>query len=448
MSQHSYLYLIKLALPIILANAAVPLLGLVDTAVIGQMGTTADLGAIALAALVFSFVYWGFGFLRMGTTGFIAQAVGAQDQDELHALVFRTLFLGLAIGVVLIVLQKPIELTATYFLHASPEVNALVRDYFYIRIWGAPATLITFSLLGTLIGMGWTKQLLWVQLFLNGLNIALNVLFVVVFDLGVKGIALGTVLAEWAALFFALYWVFSKLQLRHPIQRYQALRSQVFRLDRLLALLQVNSDIMIRTLALITGFAWFARQGAQFGDATLAANHILLQFVSLSAFFLDGYANVAEMLAGQAYGANNKERFQHTVKRSTVLAGGTAFLLSLTVLLLGTTFIPFLSQDPHVQRIASDYKNLAAFYIFVSFAAFQLDGIFIGVTHSKPMRNSTVLALLVLVGLGSWWAPLYQNTGLWWAFILFVIARAMVLAYYYPKILTHFTASTPLKASR
>lgn len=426
--------IIRLALPIILANAAVPLLGLVDTAVIGQTGTATDLGAIALAALIFSFVYWGFGFLRMGTTGFIAQALGAKDTDELHALVFRTALLGLGIGLVLIILQQPIALISTHFLKASSAVNGLVLDYFYIRIWGAPATLITFSLLGVLIGMGWTQQLLGTQLLLNGLNIVLNLLFVIGFDLGVKGIALGTVIAEWITVFFALYLVLKKMGLTSPWQRIQSLKSQLFNKNRLVALVQVNSDIMIRTLALITGFAWFTRQGAEFGDSVLAANHILLQFVSLSAFFLDGYANVAEMLVGQAYGAKNKKQLIQEIKDSTLLAAITALMLSSLVALLGAKLIPLLTQDMTVQNIATQYKNFAAVYIFVSFAAFQLDGIFIGATQSKPMRNSTVIALVVLIALGSWWAPLYHNSGLWTALIMYVIVRAVVLCFYFPTI--------------
>lgn len=432
-TKNHYALLMRLALPIILANAAVPLLGLADTAVIGQMGNTADLGAIALASLIFSFVYWGFGFLRMGTTGFIAQALGAKQIDELHALVYRTVLLGLIIGLGLIVLQSPIAIISTHFLHASPEVNSRVMDYFHLRIWGAPATLITFSLLGTLIGMGWTKQLLWVQLLLNGLNILLNIVFVVFFQLGVQGIALGTVIAEYVALFFALYLVFKQLGIHQPKARYVALRSRIFQRAPLVAIFQVNSDIMIRTLALITGFAWFARQGASFGDQTLAANHILLQFISLSAFFLDGYANVAEMLVGKAYGAKDHKRFQIEVKSTSLLAAMTALCLALLAYIISPYALPLLTQDETVQQLALDYKSYVALYILLSFAAFQLDGICIGLTYTKAMRNSTVIALIVLVALGSWWIPLYGNAGLWSAFIFYVCIRAVVLLSYLPN---------------
>lgn len=438
MRKNNYLYIIKLAIPIIIANASVPLLGLVDTAAIGQTASASHLGAIALAALIFSFVYWGFGFLRMGTTGFIAQASGAEDTNELHALVFRSVILGAAIGVFLIILQKFVGELSVYLLSASEEIKDLVKDYFYIRIWGAPATLITFALLGTLIGMGWTKRLLWVQLFLNGLNILFNITFVVGFGMGVKGIALGTVLAEWLTLFFAAYLLFDKLGLHRPYKRVQELKVQIFDMPKLGALFKVNSDIMIRTLALLSGFAWFANQGAKFGDETLAANHVLLQFVTLSAFFLDGYAHVVEMLAGKAYGAKNKLLFLNHIKQSTVLAGATAVLLALLVYGSGETIIPLLSKDLQVQAIAVSYKNYAVFYILFSFVAFQLDGVFIGVTRSKEMRNATLVSMVAFIGLGVVLVQYYGNDGLWLSFVFYVVVRGVALGSFFPRILNRF----------
>lgn len=438
MQKSNYFYIIKLAIPIIIANASVPLLGLADTAAIGQTASASDLGAIALAALIFSFVYWGFGFLRMGTTGFISQAVGANDEKELHALLFRTIFLGAGIGLVLVIFQKLIGEFSVYLLSASDEVKLLVKDYFYIRIWGAPATLITFSLLGTLIGMGWTKRLLWVQLFLNGLNIVFNITFVVGFGMGVKGIALGTVMAEWLALFFACYVVFKKLDIKRPFERIGELKTQVFDTVKLIALFKVNTDIMIRTLALLSGFAWFANEGAKFGDYTLAANHVLLQFVTLSAFFLDGYAHVVEMLAGKAFGAKNKSEFMLQIKQSTVLAAATAVLLALSVFLFSDAVIPLLTKDEQVQTIASAFKNYAVFYILFSFVAFQLDGVFIGVTRSKEMRNATIMALVAFIGLGLILVHHYGNAGLWVAFVFYVVVRGFALGLYYPSILRMF----------
>lgn len=432
----SYWQLLKLAFPIILANASVPLLGLVDTAVIGQMGSTADLAAIALASLIFSFVYWAFSFLRMGTTGFVSQAVGAEDRNELHAVIFRTLILGSTIGLFLIILQQPIQVVSSFFLSASPEVNLLVKEYFYIRIWGAPATLITYALMGTLIGLGWTKQVLIIQLVLNGLNMILNIIFVVFFDMGVKGIALGTLIAEWITVAYALYLIINKLEIRPLLPRFNALSAQIFDKEKSKALFLVNGDIMIRTLALLGGFAWFARQGASFGDATLAANHILLQFISLAAYFLDGFANVTEMFAGQAYGARKRQRFLRAVIDNSVVAAVSALLLSGVLWLFGSLFIQALTPDAVLQSIANHHKLYAVFYIFISFVTFQLDGIFVGVTNSKAMRNSTVLGLLSMLATGYLLTETLGNAGLWLALIVFVIGRGVVLMMYYPKILS------------
>ncbi len=435
MIHRNYIRILKLAFPVILANASVPLLGLADTAAIGQTGAAVDLGAIALASLIFNFVYWGFGFLRMGTTGFISQAAGANDLDETHALLFRAVLLGAGIGILLIILQRLIGETSISLLKASDEIKILVRDYFYIRIWGAPATLVTFTLLGTFIGMGWTKHLLFVQLFLNGLNILLNVLFVVGYDLGVRGIAFGTVIAEWSTLFFASYLLLKKMQLQGFSHRLQQLRSRVFNKEKLIALFKVNGDIMIRTLALLSGFAWFANQGADFGDQVLAANHVLLQFVSLSAFFLDGYAHVAEMLTGKAFGAKDKAYFIEQVRHSSILAGITALILACSVYMLSDLLIPLLTKDMQVQAIASDHSLYAAIYIALSFAAFQLDGIFIGVTKSVEMRNATLMALFIFIGSALLLTTPYGNVGLWISFIIYIVARAITLGIYYPKIL-------------
>ena len=435
MFSKNHLHILRLAIPIILANASVPLLGLADTAAIGQTAGAAELGAIALAALIFSFVYWGFGFLRMGTTGFISQAIGAKDTDETHALLFRSVLLGGGIGLALIILQPLIGLGAVSFLNASDQIRALVLDYFYIRIWGAPATLITFALLGTFIGAGWPRPLLIVQLFLNGLNILLNVWFVVGLDFGVKGIAMGTLIAEWSTLFFAGYLLLRKMNFGPVLQRFRQLRERVFDKEKLLSLLRVNADIMIRTLALLFGFAWFANQGAAFGDTILAGNHVLLQFVSLSAFFLDGYAHVVEMLAGKSYGAGNKKEFSRQVRHSTQLAGVTALLLAVGVYAFSDFLIPMLSQDLAVQQVASTHRLYAAIYIALSFVAFQLDGVFIGVTKSREMRNATVMALLLFIGSGMWLASAYGNAGLWVGFIIYIVGRAAMLGYYYPRIM-------------
>ena len=430
--------IVRLAIPIILANASVPLLGLADTAAIGRTASARELGAIALGALVFSFVYWSFGFLRMGTTGFIAQARGAKDMREARLVLLRALLLGLGTGLVLIVFQSGICWAALRVMSGSEEVKELVEQYFFIRIWGAPATLATFALLGTLIGLGHTRKLLLTQLFLNGVNVCLNLFFVFELDLGVEGIALGTLIAEWTAFALALWLVLRSLKFNLLVFLRESWR-EVLRKAPLIAMLKTNSDIMIRTLALLGGFAWFTNQGAKFGDATLAANHILLQFISLSAFFLDGFAYVVEMLTGQAFGARDRGRFTRDLKDATQLAGGTALLLALLIWTCGGAAIDFLTRDELVREIAGRNLSYAAVYISISFFAFQLDGVFIGATRSREMRNASIVSLVFFIGLEILLTSWNGNHGLWMAFISYVLIRGITLYAYLPRVIAGFS---------
>lgn len=431
----NYKNIIRLALPIILANASAPLLGLADTAAIGQTGDATDLGGIALATLVFSFVYWGFGFLRMGTTGFVSQAWGANDDRQVLSIMYRSILLAIIIGFSLILLQVLIIKLAVGWMSASDEILALVSDYFHIRIWGAPATLITYALMGGFIGLGKTKELLWVQLLLNGVNIGLNILFVVGFYMGVKGIALGTVIAEYVALIFAWLLLANRLAIKNPIQQIKLLWTEIIDRVKVIAMFKLNADIMIRTFVLLAGFAWFADKGAQIDDTVLAANHVLLQFVSLSAFFLDGFAYVVEMLSGRAIGRKDKQEFMRQLKDSSVIAGVTALFLGLGIYILGPYFIPLLAQDSAVQMVAIEHLLFAGIYIMFSFVAFQLDGVYIGATQSREMRNSTVLSLVVFVAATYVLMQSFGNAGLWISFIIYVITRGLSLALFLPKIL-------------
>jgi len=431
----NHLLILKAAFPIILANASAPLLGLSDTAVIGQTGTAVELGGIALGALIFSFAYWGFGFLRMGTTGFVAQAAGVKNMHEVQVILLRSLLMAVVIAVVLLFLQFPIAWFALWLMDASEAVKAHVKVYFDTRIWGAPATLATFALLGTLIGLGHTKKLLVIQLFLNGMNIVLNLFFVLILNWGVKGIALGTVIAEWLAFGFAFCLVLQSVQSGNFVSMLRNSWTKLLDKGKLWTMLTVNSNIMLRTLALLIGFAWFANEGAKFGNTVLAANHILLQFVSLSAFFLDGYAYVVEMLTGQAIGIRNPHKLKRDIRDSTQLAGITAILLAMLIWLYGDLGIRFLTVERTLQFVSHEFLIYAAMYVAVSFIAFQLDGIFIGATRSKEMRNAAIVSLLLFLGAGYWLIPLYHNHGLWLAFIIYVVARGISLGFYFPKIM-------------
>lgn len=439
----SHTGILRLAFPIILANAAVPLLGIVDTAVIGHSGSAADLGAIALGSLIFSFLFWGFGFLRMGTSGFTAQAAGAGDYREVRTAYGRALVVGVAIGLLLLLLQFPLGMLAFWLLDGSAAVEQTAQVYMQTRIWGAPATLASYAIMGTLIGLGHTRHLLALQLLLNGLNLILDVVFVLGFDWGVRGIALGTVIAEWTCAITGV-WLLLRLLRQQQAASAQPQGSSpsepffiwphIFQRSALLATMKINSDIMLRTLFMLAGFGWFANQSAQFGDITLAANHILLQFLSFAAFFLDGFAFALESLVGKAIGARNRQWFDRVIITSTRIAASCALGLMLLLLVFGPLAINALTPHETIRQQALAYLPYAAAYILLSFMAFQLDGIFIGATASRAMRNAALASLLVFLA-SAWPLALWLgNQGLWLAFITYVVARAMSLGIYLPQL--------------
>tara|TARA_B100000767_G_scaffold263613_1_gene277585 strand:- start:23 stop:1354 length:1332 start_codon:yes stop_codon:yes gene_type:complete len=430
----SYRYLLQKAWPIILANASVPLLGLVDTAVIGNIGSITDLGAIAFGALIFSFVYWSFGFLRMGTTGFAAQASGAGAEQEVRAVLGRALLIALCLGVVLILIQWPIGLAAFSLLDGSAPVEAVAQQYFDIRIWGAPATLATFALMGLLIGLGKSRTLLIVQLFLNGLNILLDVWFAGILGWGASGIALGTVIAEWTTVLLAGWLVYRTLNERKLLTEVFWPKAKIMDLSALLKTASANLDIMLRTLILVFSFAFFINQSAKFGDTVLAGNHILLQLIAFSAFFLDGYAFVVEALVGGAIGAKRSDVFDLAVRRSTVLALITAILLASVIVLVGDIAVMLMTDISSVRLAANQLLPFAALYVLFSFAAFQLDGIFIGASFARQMRDAAALSIVVYFI--AWWALSDQHgiQGLWGAMIIYVVARAVALLLFYPSL--------------
>ncbi len=426
--------ILTLAWPIILANASVPLLGLADTAVVGRFASLEDLGAVAFGSVIFSFVYWGFGFLRMGTTGFTAQASGAGDELEVRAGLCRALLMALVIGLALLILQLPIRQLALSLMGGSESVSTLTASYFSARIWGAPAALGLFALMGVLIGLGQSRRLLVLQLFLNGLNILLDVVFAGYLGMGAVGIALGTALAEWSSLLLGGVMVWRLLRQRRRDDSPFIPRQRLGDMAKWRHTLSANTDIMIRTLLLVFGFAWFVRLGGSFGDEVLAANHILLQLISFSAFFLDGFAFVAEVVSGEAAGAGRRRRFDLAVRRSTELAAVCALALALLVLLMGKLAITAMTTHDSVRLLAAAMLPLTALYILLSFAAFQLDGIFIGTTRTRQMRNAAVVSTSAFLVASTVLVPWFGNQGLWLAFVLFVVARAMALWWHYPAL--------------
>jgi len=427
-------HILALAWPIVLANCAAPLLGLTDTAVIGHVGAAHELGAIALGALVFNFVFWAFGFLRMGTTGFVARAAGAGDTSEERAVAARGLLLAAGIGLALLVLQWPIVSLALHLFDASAAAEGAARTYVLIRIWSAPATLAGYVVTGWLIGLGRTRDVLRIQLLLNGLNAALDLLFAAALGWGVAGIAFGTVLAEWLAVAWALRVLWHAVRARHADAEPLLPRARLRDRHALRVMLSANRDLMIRTVLMLAGFAWFTNAGARFGDTVLAANHVLLQLISFSAFFLDGFAFAAEGLVGRAAGAGRRDVFDATVRHSTQVSAATAVSIGLTLLAGGNALVALLTSLDAVQAQAAVLLPWAALYVALSFAAFQLDGIFIGTSRTAAMRNASLLSV---AGFGLCYLLLDGRESvqaLWLSFVAFVVLRALALAMLYPRL--------------
>lgn len=415
------------AWPIILAGASVPLLGVVDTAVIGQVGSTVQLAALALGTLLFNFLLWSFGFLRMATTGFVARQAGAGNGTAVMALVLRSLLTALLIGAVLLLLHGPASTLFLAGMDAGPVVGSAAREFIAARIWGAPAALCLFALCGVLIGLGQGRSLLLVQIVLNGLNALLDVLLAGVLGWGVAGIGWGTVVAEWVACALALWCVRRAVTGAFPGHWQWPGLAVLLERKAMLRLWSANADLLVRTVCLLAGFAWFARLGGQQGEAVLAANHLLLQWVAVCAFFLDGFAHVAEARVGQAIGAGNRQALLRAVRLTSELALITALLLGAGLWMAGSWLAGLMTDLVPVRSVVISALPLASLYVVLSVAAFQLDGVFIGATDTRAMRNAIVLALagFVLVSLPAVaWAG---NTGLWVAMVAYGVLRALAL---------------------
>ncbi|MGF1456443.1 MAG: MATE family efflux transporter [Alphaproteobacteria bacterium] len=421
----------RLAWPIMLANVSIPLLGLADTAVIGNVGTTASLGAIAIGAILFNFIYWGFGFLRMGTTGLVSQAYGAEDGLELKATLARAFVVAGAIGILLMAGQTVIAWAALPLFAAEPPVEALARTYYGIRIWGAPAVLGQYVVLGWFIGSQDSRPVLILQIFQNLTNIALNLILVLGFDLGVAGVAFGTLAAEALTLLLGLWMIRLRLDRTPLLKAAPALtRARVFDPPALMRTFTVNRDIMLRTLFLVAGFSWFTAMGSRLGPTTLAGNHVLMQFLAFSAFFLDGWAIAAEGLVGRAVGGRSRAAFERAVRLSTELAAVTS--LGLTVLFFagGPWAIRGLTDIEAVRAAAMTFLPYAALHPVIGVWCFQFDGIFVGATRSQAMRNAMLESFVLY--LAAWWLlQPWGNHGLWAAFLIFFAARGATLAVRY-----------------
>ncbi len=434
-----------------LANITVPLLGLVDTAVLGHLEHSGYLAGVAIGSNIFTFIFWAFGFLRMGTTGLVAQAYGKQDTSQLLRTLIQSIGLALFIGIVIIVNQVWLIPTAITLMDGSQQTQALATAYCDIRIWGAPATLIQYALIGTYIGLQKPKASLVILIVINLLNIIFDVWFVVLLEWNVAGVALATVLAEYIGVFISLgylcYFLYYHSQsptASKPNQKRTlftwSLKALLNRHD-LSRLFSVNGDIFIRTCCLLFVFAFFTSQGAKQGDVILAANAVLLTFLLLISNTLDGFANAAEATVGQFVGQMknkkhaSKQQLMLFVRSALQWCVGFTALLMLIFYLFGPSIITLLTNINDVQETAKQYLTWLILMPALSCLSYLYDGIFIGATQTRSMRNIMIVCLFV-VFIPLWMlTQTYGNHGLWFAFSAFMLSRSILMWFSYQRFL-------------
>ncbi len=420
---------LAVALPIVLSNATVPVLGIVDTGVVGQMGLAAPIGAVGLGAIILTALYWVFGFLRMGTTGFASQALGRGDTAEVAAILSRALGIAAVAGLAITALQLPLFAAAFALSPASAEVEGLARTYMGIRVWSAPALIGLYAITGWLIAAERTRGVLVIQLVMNGLNIGLDLWFVLGLGWGVAGVATATVIAEWSGLALGL-WL-CRDAFATPAWRDWARVADPVRLRRFAS---VNTDILLRSLMLQAMFLSFVFWGARFGDVRLAANHILLQFLEITAFALDGFAFAAETFVGQALGAARRDRLRRSALLCAIWGGATGLALAAAFALAGGAIVDVMTTAEPVRAEARVYLPWMVAAPVLGAAAWILDGIFIGATRSREMRDMMALSLAIYVVALVLLAPMLGNHGLWMALSISFVARGATLGWRYPAL--------------
>ncbi len=431
--------ILKLAIPNILSNLSVPLLGAVDTALMGHLGDAYYIGAIAIAGIIFDFIYWGFGFLRMGTTGLTAQAFGNEDHTEIHLTLVRALLVAAVMGILLIVFQTIIASIGFTLVQTTPEVEEHAKIYFFIRIFDAPATLALYAFQGWFLGMQNARFPLYITLLVNFVNITLNLLFLYGFDMKTDGIALGTLIAQYIGLLYALglFWIYYQQytqKLNFPVILNKGALSQFF---------TVNRDIFIRTLCLIFTFSFFTAQGAAFGEIILAANAILLMLWTILAYGVDGFAFAAESLVGKYTGQIRKnikiyQEYKHVIRLLFGWGIVLSSIISLVYLFFGKEIIGLFTNNPEVVRVAESFMIWTIIAPVINSVCFIWDGIYIGATRTPAMRNSMLICAFAV------FIPVYYltlnslgNHALWLAMVMFMIARGVTLTMLAKKNIFH-----------
>ncbi len=411
----------RIAAPMILSNVSVPLLGMVDTGVVGHLDSPVYLGAVAVGSMIFGFLYTGVNFLRMGTTGITAQSYGADDNDGLRVSMGQAVIVALTIAFALLLLQGPIGRAAMQLIGAEPGVEASAVEYFRIRIWSAPGTLANMALIGWFIGMSNARVPLMIFLTVNVTNIVLDLVFVIGLGMKVDGVALASVIAEYSGLAVGIFFVQKNLRRRAghwPIKR-------LVRLDEYTAFFAVNANLLIRTLALMFSIAFVTAQGARMGEVILAANAILMNFQNLTAFGLDGFAHAAEAMVGRAVGQKNRAAFQAAVKLCLKWSLYFALGFAVAYAAAGPLLIALLTDIAEVRDTTRTYLPWMIISPLISVWSFLYDGVYVGATRAREMRDIMLISTFV-VFLPAWYLLQgWGNHGLWLAFMLFLASRGI-----------------------
>lgn len=412
--------ILKIALPAIVTNITVPLLGLVDTAIVGHMGSAAYIGAIAVGSMIFNLVYWLFGFLRMGTSGMTAQARGRRDLTEAAGILLRSMKVAGIVALALVLLQWPLYHLMLLLMAPTDDVRSLVDVYFYIVVWGAPAMLGLYSLSGWFIGMQNTRIPMFVSILQNVVNIIVSLLLVYVLGLKVEGVALGTVVAQYAGFIVAVafLWKYYRKLFRswNVIDRVHTFR----------AFLSVNRDIFLRTLCLVTVNLYFTSAGARQGAEILAVNTLLMQLYLLFSYILDGFAYAGEALGGRYWGARDMWAYHDVVKRLFGWGAMMTFVFTCIYVIGGMSFLRLLTDEPSVVEASQAYVWWAYLVPAAGVAAFVWDGIFIGTTQTRGMLLSSAIAALVFFVTATITIKIMGNHGLWLSMILYLMTRGLV----------------------
>ncbi len=421
---------ISLAIPLIISTVTTPLLGAVDTAAVGQLPDPSYIGGVAVGSVIFNTLYWLFGFLRVSTSGFAAQAHGANDQKEGALSFFRPLYMAICIGAIMVIGQQWIGQSALELMNPERTVFQHAHDYFKIRIWGAPFALMNYVLLGWLMGMSKIKASLALQLYMNITNIVLDLLFVSGFGWGVKGVAAATLIAEVSTFFIGLPLVIRYLK---PSDKYGGLLA-AFNMSALARIMKVNGDLFIRTICLLAVFNNFTAKGASFGTEVLAANAILIQIYYIMAYFFDGLANAGSILMGRAIGARNHVLYNRTLSLSYQWSLITVFIMTVTYYITKDHVIQLFTSSQEVQSVTLKYSPWLLLFPIAACFGLVLYGIFTGAAETKAIRNSMLLSLTVYCLIIYAVPQPLNNHRLWLAFLCFSAGRSLFLFLYLPSL--------------